>query len=76
VLGPLLALHLSKSKLHHLAKESATLKWGKSYAINSWMGKWAVWEYWACVVLYKKMIHGNHYNIANELLLDLHHTIV
>jgi hypothetical protein len=45
MLGPLLALHLSKKELHHLAKESATLKWGESYAINLRMGKWAVWEY-------------------------------
>jgi hypothetical protein len=35
-----------------------------------------VWEYWARVVSYKKTIHGTHYNIANGLLLDLHHTIV
>jgi hypothetical protein len=76
VLGPLLALHLSEKELHHLAKESATLKWGKIYAIDPRTGKWAVWEYWARVVLYKKTIHGTHYNIANGLLLDLHHTIV
>jgi hypothetical protein len=76
VLGPLLALHLSESKLHHLAKKSATLKWGESYAIDPRTKKWAVWEYWANIVLYKKMIHGNYYNIANGLLLYLPYTIV
>jgi hypothetical protein len=76
VLGPQLALHLSEKELHHLAKENATLKWGKSYAIDLRTEKWAVWEYWARVVLYKKTIHGTHYNIANGLLLDLHYTIV
>jgi hypothetical protein len=39
VLGPLLAPHLSEKELHHLAKESATLKWGKSYAIDPQTGK-------------------------------------
>jgi hypothetical protein len=76
VLSPLLALHLSEKELHHLAKESTTLKWGKSYAIDPRTGKWAVWEYWARVVLYKKTIHGTYYNIASGLVLDLHHTIV
>jgi hypothetical protein len=76
MLGPLLALHLSENKLHHLTKESATLKWGKSYAIDHWTEKWAVWEYWERVVLYKKIICRNYHNIANGLLLDLHHTIV
>jgi hypothetical protein len=76
MLGPLLALHLSGNKLHHLAKENATLKWGEHYAVNPRTGKWAVWEYWAHVVSYKKTVHGHYYNIANGLLLDLHHTIV
>jgi hypothetical protein len=76
VLGPLLALHLSENKLHHLAKENATLKWGEHYAVDPRTGKWAVWEYWARIVSYKKTVHGQYYNIANGLLLDLHHTIV
>jgi hypothetical protein len=76
VLGPLLAFHLSESKLHHLARENTTLKWGEHYAINPRTGSWAVWEYWVRIVSYKKTIHEQYYNIANRLLLDLHHTIV
>jgi hypothetical protein len=67
VLGPLLALHLSENELHHLAKENATLKWGEHYAVDPRTGKWAVWEYWARIVSYKKTVHRNYYNIANGL---------
>ena len=67
---------LSEEEKHRLAANHAMVTWAEEYAQDPVSGEFCVYEYRARLLSYKKVIHGDVYELFKDMFCDLHCDII